>query len=86
VIAGHLQSVGDFPKLRAWVRVIDKLGIPSPTIRSIRKPTNTKKWLVEAIAPTLAREMHDPEFKALFTGLVEEILQAADSQPLPPRN
>lgn len=84
VLASHIASVGDFPKLRAWHRMVDSLGIPSPVIASVRKPTNTKKWLVETVAPTLAREMHDPTFRALFSGLLDEILESTES-PLPPR-
>jgi len=66
VIAASVYAVADFPRLAAWVLMVDHLGMPCDIKRSIRGERQSQKWIIESVMATLKRELKDDKFAQLF--------------------
>jgi hypothetical protein len=72
VIAAELQMIGDFPLLKSWQLMLDKLSRPCEITPSTKTDGNTRAWLYKSVLPTLKMELKDPEFaKIWYTDLID---------------
>jgi len=68
MVFGEIADFMDF-KSKVWREIIG--GETTPITHSTRKLTDTQKWLLETVAPSLARiAAQDPEFMVAFTSAV----------------
>jgi len=72
VLAGHLDKVVYFTEYAPWKEFVARLPSPAPVILSQRGVTNTDKWLIETVLPTLQKRLKDPGFADLWWSMLIE--------------
>ncbi len=70
-IAGMVQDYVQFPTWRKWNRILSG---PKVAVRYAKTQTNTRKWLLNSVAKTIAKEMlfdDGKEFKTLLMEMID---------------
>lgn len=68
---GMVLSIADFPEWSEWNSAFQVSEVKLP---SERKPTNTEKWLIEAVAPALARLMVLSDSTKIYNQFIDAVL------------